>query len=299
MIDVALRRVITSGLWIPLAPLARRSSLAARIGDGSVGLSPKLERATRSPRCPASPRVDFLGRFAFVGLSQVRETAEFSGIPITEQPTERCCGVWVIDIVTGKTVAFLRFEDALQEIFAVQVLPGRRFPDLVNDDQTLLDSSFVLPDEALSDVPDRCEAWPECGGCRRAPTAARIVARKSVSTLQPKLTDRQLIPDEVRQWHLRIHSAAGSSFRNDIKKLRAFRSTLESVETRTLLSGSLHSSTHSATPAPARASTATCGKSSPKPTATPAAHRLRRDGHASTVEGSAGHHREHDDQPPR
>jgi uncharacterized protein (TIGR03032 family) len=99
--------------------------------------------------------LDFHGRFAFIGLSQVRETAVFSGIPITERLTERTCGVWVVDIRTGQTVAFLRFEDALQEIFAVQVVPGRRYPDLINDDPAVLDDSFVLTDEALEAVPER------------------------------------------------------------------------------------------------------------------------------------------------
>ena len=90
---------------------------------------------------------------AFIGLSQVRETAVFSGIPITERLTEeRTCGVWVVDIRTGQIVAFLRFEDAVQEIFAVPVLPGRRYPDLINDDEKLLENSFVVPDAALADV---------------------------------------------------------------------------------------------------------------------------------------------------
>jgi hypothetical protein len=35
----------------------------------------------------------------------------------------------------------------LQEIFAVRVLPGRRWPELVNDDPKLLADSFVPPDE--------------------------------------------------------------------------------------------------------------------------------------------------------
>ncbi len=97
--------------------------------------------------------LDFVGKFAFVGLSQVRESAVFSGIPITERLTERTCGVWVIDTTTGQTVAFLKFEDALQEIFAVQVLQGRRFPDLLNCDKERLSNSFVLPDLALEAVP--------------------------------------------------------------------------------------------------------------------------------------------------
>ena len=57
-----------------------------------------------------------------------------------------------MNIRTGQTVAFLRFEEAVQEIFAVQVLPGRRFPDLINDNAQLISDSFVLPDSALDEV---------------------------------------------------------------------------------------------------------------------------------------------------
>ncbi len=100
--------------------------------------------------------LDFCGRYAFVGLSQVRETAVFSGLEVTERlkEEERICGVSVIDIVAGEEIAFLQFEDALQEIFAACVLPGKRFPDLVNDDAELTGNTFVLPDESLADVPD-------------------------------------------------------------------------------------------------------------------------------------------------
>ena len=59
---------------------------------------------------------------------------------------------------TGETVAFVKFEDAVQEIFAVEVLPGMRYPDVITDDQGLLGSSFVLPDDALADVPESLRA---------------------------------------------------------------------------------------------------------------------------------------------
>ena len=130
------------------------SGCSSRGPGRSASWTPTRAATSRSPTLPGFTRgLDFHGRFAFIGLSQVRETAVFSGIPITERLTERTCGVWVVDIRTGQTVAFLRFEDALQEIFAVQVLPGRRYPDLINDDPTLLDDSFVLTDEALEEVP--------------------------------------------------------------------------------------------------------------------------------------------------
>ena len=67
---------------------------------------------------------------------------------------ERTCGVWAVDIRNGKVVAFVKFEEAVQEIFAVSVLAGCEFPDLINDDPKITGSSFVLPDDALAAVPE-------------------------------------------------------------------------------------------------------------------------------------------------
>jgi hypothetical protein len=93
----------------------------------------------------------------------VRESAVFSGIPITERLTEdeRTCGVCVVELTTGQVVALLRFETAVQEVFAVTVLPGRRWPELINDDDTRLENSFVVPDAALADVPAALRAPAE------------------------------------------------------------------------------------------------------------------------------------------
>jgi hypothetical protein len=78
---------------------------------------------------------------------------------------ERTCGV---ELATGRVVALLRFDTAAQEIFAVTVLPGRRWPEVINDDETLLENSFVVPDAALADVPAalRAPAGPRERTCR-------------------------------------------------------------------------------------------------------------------------------------
>ena len=71
----------------------------------------------------------------------------------------------MVDLVRGEPIALLRFEEGVQEVFAVQVLPGRRYPELVNDDAKLLENSFVVPDAALADVPAalRVPAEPTLG----------------------------------------------------------------------------------------------------------------------------------------
>src|SRR5271165_5191210 len=125
-------------------------------GAGTFGfIDPNTRKYVPIAEVPGFTRgLDFAGSLAFVGLSQVRESAVFSGIPITERLTDeqRTCGVCVIDLTTGEVIALLRFETAVQEVFAVTVLPGRRYPELINDDEKLLENSFVVPDAALADV---------------------------------------------------------------------------------------------------------------------------------------------------
>jgi uncharacterized protein (TIGR03032 family) len=126
-------------------------------GDGSLGrvdlASGRYEPIIKLPGFTRG--LAFAGPLAFVGLSQVRESATFSGIPLVELLNERVCGIWVVNIETAQVVAFVRFEDAVQEIFAVELLTGVRYPDLINHDPELIGRSYVLSDEALSMVPAR------------------------------------------------------------------------------------------------------------------------------------------------
>lgn len=63
-------------------------------------------------------------------------------------------GVWVVNILTGQTIAFVKFEDAVQELFAVQVLPGVKYPDLINDQPDVFGHSFIVPDDVMGIVPE-------------------------------------------------------------------------------------------------------------------------------------------------
>jgi hypothetical protein len=56
-----------------------------------------------------------------------------------------------VDLRRGEVVALLRFTSGVQEVFAVALLP-RRFPDLINDDDKVLENSFVVPTEYLGEV---------------------------------------------------------------------------------------------------------------------------------------------------
>lgn len=158
LLDVPGGEVILRGLSMPHSP---RMHLGAfwilESGRGTLSIA-DLDRGAIHPvvKLPGFTRgLDFCGEIAFVGLSQVRESAVFSGIPLVEELSEekRCCGVWAVHLKTGQVLGFVRFEGAVQEIFSVAVLPGLLSPDLINEPGELLDNSFVLPEEAIREVP--------------------------------------------------------------------------------------------------------------------------------------------------
>lgn len=156
LINVADNTIINSDLSMPHSPRWYHNRLwVLESGKGNLSICDFQANQTQTvASLPGFTRgIDFYGSLAFIGLSQVRETAVFSGIPLTEKLNERICGVWVINIETGQTVAFLKFEDAVQEIFAIKVLPNIRFPELVDWDEELIRNSYVLPNYALADVP--------------------------------------------------------------------------------------------------------------------------------------------------
>jgi uncharacterized protein (TIGR03032 family) len=147
VIDVTDNRIVAGGLSMPHSPRWHDGKLwVCSSGTGTVGT---IDLATGKYRpvveCPGFTRgLTFHGKVGFVGLSQVRETAQFSGIPIADRPVEdRACGVWVFDTTTGKILAFLRFEKAVQEVFAVELLKHRH-PDLLIEG-TILEESFIVP----------------------------------------------------------------------------------------------------------------------------------------------------------
>ncbi len=157
LMDVKSGQIMTRGLSMPHSPRWREGKLwVLESGNGGVGVvDEKSGTYQEACRLPGFTRgLDFLGPYAFVGLSQVRETAVFNGIAIAETPQEqRCCGVWAIDTRSGQIAGFVKFSDAVQEIFAVQALAGLRWPEVLNENQKQIAESYELPDEALRKVP--------------------------------------------------------------------------------------------------------------------------------------------------
>lgn len=151
LVRLADDHVVARGLSMPHSPrwhdgrLWYLESAAGQLctldpDDGTRTVIAELPGFTRG--------LDFVGRYAFVGLSQVRETAVPAGLALTERVHERQCGVWVIDTAARNVVAFVKFTGSVQEIFAVSVLPWR-YPALLELTDPLIRSSFSVPDATV------------------------------------------------------------------------------------------------------------------------------------------------------
>lgn len=155
VMEVPSGRIVLRGLSMPHSPRIHNEHFwLLESGRGEINRADLASGAVETiAELPGFTRgLAFAGPFAFVGLSQVRESNIFGGIPLTDRVEERRCGVWIIDLRTRGIVGFLQFEGDVREIFDVQVLPRMRYPELLEPDDALVGVSYVLPDEALKDV---------------------------------------------------------------------------------------------------------------------------------------------------
>ena len=116
-----------------LAAVARRPAVGAGVRGREPGRRGPGDRpaARRWPCCPGSPAgwtSSARSRSSGCRRCARRPCSAASRSPSGCRSRSARCGVWVVDMRTGQTVAFLRFEAGVQEVFAVQVLPGRALP---------------------------------------------------------------------------------------------------------------------------------------------------------------------------
>ena len=153
LIDVESGETIVRGLSMPHSPRIHDGRLwLLDSGNGRLATvdrdNGRLETVADLPGYTRG--LAFAGRLAFVGLSKIRETAIFGGVPIAERPEERKCGVSVVDAQAGRIVAFLEFDNGVEEIFDVQILPGVRFPAVVGfSKETIQRACVIAPERAI------------------------------------------------------------------------------------------------------------------------------------------------------
>ncbi len=131
VVDVTSGQTVARGFAMPHSPRVHAGRLwllnsgcgqlvTVRPSDGQVQVVSRQPGYTRG--------LSFAGPYAFIGLSKIRETSTFGGVPIAEDRESLKCGVGVVDLRTGRLVAHFEFLSGVEEIFDVQVLHRTRHP---------------------------------------------------------------------------------------------------------------------------------------------------------------------------
>lgn len=137
LIEVASGAVVMRELAMPHSPRLYRGQLY--LLDSGRGSLIQVNSSTGSAETlavlPGFTRgLDCFGGYAFVGLSQIRDTAVFGGLPLQESHSELRSGLAVVELSSGQLVSLFSFHSGVEEVFGVTVLPGYRNPVLIGPD---------------------------------------------------------------------------------------------------------------------------------------------------------------------
>ncbi len=147
VMEVPSGEVVVGGLGMPHSPRLIDGQLFTLLS--ATGELIKIDPKSNSFQTIASldgfvRGMDSFGDYIFIGLSKIRASSTtFQGLPIT--PKAKHAGIAVVSKLTGELVGEIRYEDTVEEIFDVKVIPGIRKPGLINTYDDLHQDAIVSP----------------------------------------------------------------------------------------------------------------------------------------------------------
>ena len=127
ILEVPTSKVITHSLSMPHSPRMYNNKLwVLNSGYGELTVvdiaSGKQSKVISLPGYTRG--LAFYHKYAFIGLSKIRETAIFGDLPISDRLKDEIkCGIGVVDLQTRSLVGCLEFSAGVDEIFDVQIAP--------------------------------------------------------------------------------------------------------------------------------------------------------------------------------
>src|SRR5579864_4310491 len=137
LIDVASGQQVLGGLSMPHSPRWHDGQLWVLNSGAGELCRVDIKRGALIPVCamPGFLRgLCFVGPYALVGLSQIRQTNLFGGLAVTRRFDRLLCGIAVVDLRDGRHVATFEFTSGIHELYEVQFHAGISRPALLTAD---------------------------------------------------------------------------------------------------------------------------------------------------------------------
>jgi uncharacterized protein (TIGR03032 family) len=88
--------------------------------------------------------MDRIGDYLFIGLSKLRQTSHaFRDLPIAKRSV--FCGVVVVHAPTGSLMHYIKYENSVEEIYDVRILPGMIRPGILNHEKPEFRLALDIP----------------------------------------------------------------------------------------------------------------------------------------------------------
>lgn len=148
LLEVETGEVLLRGLSMPHSPRwAHGRLLLLNSGAGELLV---YDPAARSAQVvcvlPAYLRgLCVIGRFAVVGMCQIRERHIFGDLPIQKRVPKLLSGIAVVDLTNGKLVGTFEFTAGCTEIYDIQFVPGARNINVLNGSDDATRQAFTAP----------------------------------------------------------------------------------------------------------------------------------------------------------
>ena len=138
VMDVESGEVVARGLSMPHSPRWYQDRLwLLNAGTGEFGhVDLNTGRFEPVTFCPGFLRgLSFIGDYAVIGLSLPRDNRTFTGLALQEtlqaKNAEPRCAIHIVDLRSGDTVHWIRFEGVVAELYDVLCLPAAQRPSMI------------------------------------------------------------------------------------------------------------------------------------------------------------------------
>jgi uncharacterized protein (TIGR03032 family) len=152
LMEVPSGRIVSDGLCMPHSPRLIEGRLyLIEAGTGTL-VEVDRDNGARRPivTLPGFARgLTYHDGYLFVGLSLVRDSLPFVGLPVEHSGEELICGVVAIELATGRVVGTLRYTGGCTEIHDLQVMAGVRRLGISGNDTDTSTLAIDMPDIGL------------------------------------------------------------------------------------------------------------------------------------------------------
>jgi len=147
VIDIESNEFVLCGLSVPHSPrLINDKFYLLQSGTGEV-LTVDTHNSSYNvmTRLPGFVRgLDHYGQYLFVGYSKIRKSSGFENLEISKKET--FCGIAVIHKISGNIIGKIQFENSVEEVFDIKIIPNVIAPELLSPYDKNYHSLIHTPD---------------------------------------------------------------------------------------------------------------------------------------------------------